>query len=134
MDDGNRLLNRAGSSAARRIRPARFRRMLRKSAGALRSRFARSALVLVYHRVARANVDPWELAVTPEHFSEHLEVLRRLARPLPLQSLVEAVRGGAVPRRAVVVTLDDGYADNLRNAEPLLRRHDVPATCFLTAG
>src|SRR5262249_50361273 len=51
-----------------------------------------------------------------------------------LESLVRAVRRDAVPRRAVVVTLDDGYADNLRNAEPLLRRHDVPATCFLTAG
>jgi peptidoglycan/xylan/chitin deacetylase (PgdA/CDA1 family) len=101
----------------------------------LGKRPSESVLVLVYHRIARAPSDPWSLAVTPEHFAEHLEVLWRHAVPLRLQQLSRALaKRTTPPGRAVVVTFDDGYADNLHNAKPLLERYDVPATVFLPSG
>jgi len=92
------------------------------------------ALILLYHRVADLRLDPQLLAVTPEHFAQHLEILRSYSRPMSLQELMVALRNGCLPRRAVVVTFDDGYADNLYYAKPLLERYNVPATAFVTAG
>jgi peptidoglycan/xylan/chitin deacetylase (PgdA/CDA1 family) len=94
----------------------------------------RRAVILSYHRIAEVDVDPWDLAVRPDHFAEQLEVLHRLGRPLSVRDLLRSMTGGGIPQRAVVVTFDDGYADNLLRAKPLLERSGVPATVFLTAG
>jgi peptidoglycan/xylan/chitin deacetylase (PgdA/CDA1 family) len=84
--------------------------------------------------VATPAVDPWRLSVTPAHFEEHLEVLKRRAPLLNIQELATDLRRGETPRRFLAVTFDDGYADNLYNARPLLKRHGVPATVFITSG
>lgn len=109
----------------------RVRQLGHRLAGSVRAQ----AVVLVYHRVAEVADDPWSLAVTPAHFAEHLDVLRRRTRPLPLAHLGDALRGGRpVPRGATAVTFDDGYADNLSHALPTLEHHDVPASVFVTTG
>ena len=61
-------------------------------------------------------------------------MLRQHAYPISLQRLSQALLDGNLPDRSVVVTFDDGYADNLHNAKPLLERYDVPATVFLSTG
>jgi peptidoglycan/xylan/chitin deacetylase (PgdA/CDA1 family)/SAM-dependent methyltransferase len=108
----------------------RSQKATRQLRGAMNSK----ALILMYHAVAEGCSDPWSLCVSPQHFARQLEVLRKHTQPTQLQQLVAALHGGDISRRAVIVTFDDGYADNLLNAKPLLERFDIPATVFLTAG
>ncbi|PZV27797.1 MAG: polysaccharide deacetylase [Snowella sp.] len=91
-------------------------------------------LILTYHRVAQVKRDPWCLCVTPQHFNEHLEVLQKYYNPLSLQQLVKALGENRIPERAVVVTFDDGYADNFYHAKPLLEKYNIPATFFISTG
>lgn len=88
-------------------------------------------VILLYHRIARIESDPWSLCVTPEHFSEHLEVLRD-CRLTELRYVKPSTDGQGVP--SVIITFDDGYADNYYQALPLLRRYGIPATFFIAAG
>ena len=88
----------------------------------------------MYHRIARPPVDPWGLAVRPQHFQEHLDVIRRSRRPFPMSEFVDRLERRALPGNAVAITFDDGYVDNLREASPRLHAADVPATLFLATG
>jgi peptidoglycan/xylan/chitin deacetylase (PgdA/CDA1 family) len=93
-----------------------------------------AGVILLYHRVAELHVDPWELAVTPVHFDEHLRVINQCATVLSLHDMTRHLADGSLPPRAVAVTFDDGYVDNVCTALPLLEHHDTPATFFVTTG
>jgi peptidoglycan/xylan/chitin deacetylase (PgdA/CDA1 family) len=108
----------------------RFRRTVRR----IKKRFAPNGLILMYHSVNNWRSDPWSLCVTPEYFAEQLEVLQKYCFPMPLHQLVQKCQDGKIPHHAVTITFDDGYADNLHNAKPLLERCGIPATVFITTG
>jgi len=100
----------------------------------LRARRESRTAILLYHRVAAAAHDPWGLAVTPANFDAQLEVIQRRSTVLPLSELIAGLQQRKLPRRSTVVTFDDGYADNLLQAEPILRSRGVPATVFVASG
>jgi peptidoglycan/xylan/chitin deacetylase (PgdA/CDA1 family) len=88
-------------------------------------------LILMYHRVAAPQLDPWELSVAPDRFAAQLEVLRASRHPLALSEFVDRARRGSLPDDAVAITFDDGYVDTLRQAKPRLAAAGLPATVFL---
>jgi peptidoglycan/xylan/chitin deacetylase (PgdA/CDA1 family) len=94
----------------------------------------RDPLILMYHRVANAPVDPWRLAVEPRNFEGHMAVLASSRSVVPLDWLVNQVMAGRRPSGAVAITFDDGYLDVLSTAKPILDKYDVPATVFFTTG
>jgi peptidoglycan/xylan/chitin deacetylase (PgdA/CDA1 family) len=100
----------------------------------LRNAIAPGARILMYHRVAEVELDPWGLCVTPEHFAEHLAVLSKSARVISLQQLTQDLSAGKSVDRSIAITFDDGYADNLLNAKPILEKYDIPATVFVANG
>ena len=100
----------------------------------LESRFVNGGVILLYHSIADAGPDPFALQVSPGHFAEQIEVLRSETHVLPLLEFVQRARENCLPRRAVAVTFDDGYADNLLQAAPILQSGGVPATIFVATG
>lgn len=108
-----------------------LRRQLRRPHRWLARRFEPRGAVLMYHGVGRVDIDPWGLFVTPEHFAQHLRVLNEVATPMTLPALATAAGQGSLVDRSVAVTFDDGYANVLHQAEPILAANDVPATLFV---
>jgi peptidoglycan/xylan/chitin deacetylase (PgdA/CDA1 family) len=107
---------------------------LRRGLQFLKNKISPGSLILLYHRIAEADADPWSLCVTPQNFAEQLQVLQQCAIPVSLTHLVDSVQSGKCLRRSVVITFDDGYGDNLRNAKPILEQHGIPATVFVATG
>ena len=93
-----------------------------------------NAVILLYHRVFDLDTDPQQLCVRVQHFAEHLAHLKQHFQVISLRALIAALRDRNLPDRAVVVTFDDGYVDNLWNAKPLLECHGVPATVHVATG
>ncbi|MBA2555988.1 MAG: polysaccharide deacetylase family protein [Chloroflexi bacterium] len=89
-------------------------------------------VVLMYHRVAEPESDVHGLSVPPRIFQRQMEFLKRAWHVMPVGEFVEANAAGRLPDRAVAITFDDGYLDNLENAAPILVRLGLPAMFFLT--
>lgn len=106
-----------------------FRRLLRSiKAWAIPSR---EPVILMYHRIAEPLFDPWALSVSPSRFAEQIDWLKRHRLPMSMDEFVSRLIRRELPSRAVAITFDDGYRDNLLSAKPVLERERVPATVFV---
>ncbi len=91
--------------------------------------------VLMYHSISpSAEPDPHRLRVHPGRLDGHLRLLRRLGlRGVSLTELVRAADRGEAAG-LVGLTFDDGYADFLDHAVPVLQRHGMTGTVYVVAG
>jgi peptidoglycan/xylan/chitin deacetylase (PgdA/CDA1 family) len=94
----------------------------------------RTLRVLTYHKVNE--LSPNLITVPTRTFAEQMSLLSEYGyQPVTLEAVRDHyVAGAPLPPRAVLITFDDGYRDNLENAAPILRRHGYPAVIFVPTG
>ena len=98
--------------------------------------FGHRLAVLCYHRVSRdGRLGSFHTSgIGAELLHEQITYLRKSCEVLPLEEALERLEFGTIPKRAVAVTFDDGYAELAESAFPILWDLRVPATVFLVAG
>jgi peptidoglycan/xylan/chitin deacetylase (PgdA/CDA1 family) len=102
------------------------------------NRFARAGTaILRYHSVQE---DPGRVAQTigtaithsQDAFDRQMAILARHYHPVSLDDVLNSLQQGSrLRRKSVAVTFDDGYADNLEIAAPILAKYGIPATVYL---
>jgi|SoiMethySBSTD1v2_1073268.scaffolds.fasta_scaffold633206_2 peptidoglycan/xylan/chitin deacetylase (PgdA/CDA1 family) len=96
--------------------------------------FARRLSVLAYHRVMPQRDPLLPLEPSAAEFEERMRWVKANFEVLPLAEAAQALAAQRLPKRALSITFDDGYADNYKVAVPILLRLGLPATFFVATG
>ena len=99
---------------------------------ALATRNAQRVSILCYHRVVDQLKDNVTLGL--EQFDQQIALLKRHYQVVRADAIVRGEIDRSSDRPIVAVTFDDGYLDNYTNAHPILKKHGVPATFFVSTG
>jgi peptidoglycan/xylan/chitin deacetylase (PgdA/CDA1 family) len=92
--------------------------------------------ILAYHRVGELRdtpaVDSRSISATREGFARQMEHLTRFYQVVSMPEVLQAFeKGTPLPKRAVLITFDDAYADFVDIAWPILQQFRLPATLFV---
>ncbi|HUS87780.1 MAG TPA: polysaccharide deacetylase family protein, partial [Desulfosporosinus sp.] len=92
---------------------------------------AQAVPILYYHSVMQENGN--EVRMPPEQFEAQMDFLKDQGyQSVTLEQLYLAFyKGGGLPAKPFVITLDDGYEDNYSTAFPILKKHGFTATVFM---
>lgn len=91
------------------------------------------AVILLYHRVTRLKTDPQQLSVSPGNFHEQVDLLKRKYALLEIEEFSDLIyRRKKLPKNSVIITFDDGYADNCQEALPILENLGGQALFYIT--
>lgn len=105
----------------------------------LLSKFRRQhpCVILLYHRIVDDNTRYLDKGPGMHHhirdFEKEIPYLKKNFQILSMDEVVQRMKAGVgFDRPSVAITFDDGYLDNYTLAYPVLRKHGVPATIYLT--
>jgi peptidoglycan/xylan/chitin deacetylase (PgdA/CDA1 family) len=84
--------------------------------------------VLVYHSVASGEHNPY---IDPDTFTAHMDMLRAEFHVLSADEYLAHVNGGKrIPRRSVLITIDDGLENNYTIVQPIMEQRQLPWVLF----
>lgn len=88
--------------------------------------------VIMYHRIDE-NSATSSLSVSPQSFERQMNFLKKHKyNVVPVTEVARILREKrSIPPKTIAITFDDGYEDNYRNAYPVLKKLDLPATIFV---
>ena len=91
--------------------------------------------ILFYHRINNYK-DPFTInSVSVSDFKNQMKYIAKSYNVLSLEQIYTRItQNENLPDHCLAITFDDGYEDNYTNAFPILKKYDLPATIFLTAG
>lgn len=121
--------NKLKSAAKRAVLASRALRLLQKQGIA----------VLMYHSVKDVPAEHANTLGGIVHstsiFKQQMEMLVRRCTPVSMDDVLRFTQGEKdLPSRCFAVTFDDGYADNLEIAAPILEQLGIPAAFYITVG
>jgi peptidoglycan/xylan/chitin deacetylase (PgdA/CDA1 family) len=93
----------------------------------------RGLLILTFHRVLPAP-DPLLDDPCAATFAALVDMLVGVFHPMTVREAAAQLQRGRLPPRAICITFDDGYADNIEVAVPILRARGAGATFFVSTG
>lgn len=107
----------------------------------VRSVLSRNVRILAYHRILESarpegfHFDVDLISASAEMFHGQMSSIRRHFHPMRFDEMLDCIESGRkLPRRAVLVTFDDGYDDNHRVAYPILRDLGMSGMFFVSTG
>lgn len=90
--------------------------------------------VLMFHRVTDRPDSMFPDEMHAHRFDMVCNWLVKDFNVLPLDEAAVRLKAGRLPARSLCITFDDGYADNHEVALPILKRHGLNATFFISTG
>lgn len=103
--------------------------------GGLADSVARPRLsIAIFHRVMPRPDPLFPEEMHAERFDRLLTMLKQAFCIVTLGQALALQAAGRLPRRALAITFDDGYADNAEVALPILQRQGLKATFFVATG
>lgn len=97
------------------------------------SRRTNKLVIITYHRIIPEHLRHDADEIDVGQFRMHADVFAKYFNVLKLSDAVTRMKEGALPYRAIALTFDDGYRDNVSEALPILANSGIPATFFVAS-
>lgn len=87
--------------------------------------------ILMYHRVID---EPFVAGLSPQRFAQQMDYVAQKFRVIPVNQLIEELVRNDVKPYTLALTFDDGHADFYNDTWPIIKKHQLPASLYVTTG